>query len=172
MKCAGACNYNGVISRVYMHDLKGGAFLMAGNVTLQSSYLARSRSTAAMHLQMWSYRGGTAIIRWKYFRGHAWHGPIRPASRHRHQPRSLRACFWLVEGPCATECGSSAFPVVDDVGVIHGLKFFNNTILGFMEIPAIRNSASNWRMTHSLPPPTASGMACRNWPPPAASPNT
>jgi hypothetical protein len=132
MICTGGCNVNGLLDHLYVHDVKMTCFLMGGNVTLQYSYLARNRSTAAMHAEGWSYRGGTAIVRYNIFediRGTAQFVELYGTGTNHEVHGNV---FKVVAGPCATECGSSAWPVVDNTGqgTINGLKFYNNTIYG------------------------------------------
>ena len=138
MLCAGGCDVDGVFDHLYIHDIKRAPFLMGGNVTLQYSYLARNRSTAPEHAEGWSYRGGTAIVRWNVFEDIRGTGQFVQLYGVGTNHEIYGNVFKLVAGPC-NQCSASAFPVVDATGdgVIHGLKFYNNTIYNFNGNPGV-----------------------------------
>lgn len=138
--CVGGCNVDGTFERLYVHDVGRTVFLMGGNVTLQNSYLARNRSTAAQHAEGWSYHGGTAIIRWNIFEDIRGTGQFVELYGTGTNHEVYGNVFRVVQGLCSG-CTDSAFPVVDNTGqgTINGLKFYNNTIYGLQGNPGVGN---------------------------------
>ncbi len=138
MLCVGACSVNGVFDHLSIHDIGGAGFLMGGNITLQHSLIARNRSTPGAHAEGWSYRGGTAIIRWNIFEDVRGTGQFVELYETGTNHEVYGNVFKMLTPPCPG-CNGSAWPVVDNTstGVIHGLKFYNNTIYGLDGNPGV-----------------------------------
>jgi len=131
MICTGACNVNATFSRLYIHDIKRAPLLMGGNITLEYSYIARNRSTTAQHAEGWSYRGGTAIIRWNIWEDIRGTGQFVQLYGTGTNHEVYGNVFRVVQGTCGG-CNNEAHPVVDNTGqgTIAGLKFYHNTVYG------------------------------------------
>ncbi|MDO8646874.1 MAG: choice-of-anchor Q domain-containing protein, partial [Candidatus Diapherotrites archaeon] len=154
MLCVGGCAFNGLLDHLYIHDIKGAGFLMGGTATLQYSYLARNRSTAPMHAEGWASRTSSVILRWNIFEDIRGTGQFVQLYGTGTNHEVYGNVFKLVEGPCATECGSTAFPVIDNTstGTINGLKFYNNTIYGFNANPGVAsiNGSTGYDVKNNL----------------------
>lgn len=123
---------------LYVHDLKGSAWLGGGNTTIQYSVIARVRSTPTWHGEGVASRTdcATGNADHSVFRYNTWQDVLGTgaivALYGTARSWEVYGNVFVSTGATCTNCNPMGPTVLDNTGsgYIAGLKFYNNTVYG------------------------------------------